>query len=216
MQKRILKSGEIRYYNGKRLASEAEIKQYIKSEFDSIKKSDLPDAFKGYYGKVAGGKKRAETGARIEGKYIYKEFERKIKLNELAEIRGYKSGKELLEKDKEFAQSLSKIYSQTGLEYSYNSDNVLKKVQSFNGKIKINGVEYSAKKAAEMIDKTDKKIKRAFGNFINVYNVKYKKGGAIMEFNLPSDKDIKNAENEEIEDVDLDGVDLIFSGKKGK
>lgn len=214
MRKRVLKSGEIRFYNKGRIASDVEIKNYIKSDFAKINKSDLPAEYQGYYGKVQGGKNRASKAPRIEGKYIYSEFSKKLKLDTLAEIRGFKNAKDLLDNDKNFAASLKNLYYGKGLEYSYNSDNIITAINKFHGKIIINGKEYNKHKAIEKIDKVDKSIKRKFENFLNIFHVKYTKGGAIINMSLPTNIELHAMDSDNIEDVDIEGVDLIFSGKK--
>lgn len=210
---------EIRFYFGTKKATEEQRREYIKNNFNDVDRSQLSKEDSAYYGRVLGGKNRASEAARIDGKYIYKQFVRKNKIDHLAHLRGFKNAKELFEKDKNYYEQAKKLYyAKNGLEYTYNSDGILNALSAFTGKIFINGKAVTILKAIEKTDKADKEIKRKYGNFLNIFTVRYKKGGAELHLRLPSSKQIKDVGDtiEEFEEEFGEDIEILDSPQKGK
>ena len=183
---------EVRFYFGNKRATEEQKRSYIKSNFADIDRSQLSKEDNAYYGRVLGGKKRAEEAVRIDGKFIYLEFIKKNNFERLAHAKGYKNDKELLEKEPALYKRAKETYnSEFGLEYSYNSETIIPAIETFVGDIFLRagereGSEISKLRALEKIDHIDKQLKRKFGCFLVIYYVKYIKS-SLLKVWIPTD-----------------------------
>lgn len=203
---------EVVFYNGKKRATDAETKQYIRENFDKINRDALTSEYNAYYGRVLGGKNRSKNAVRIEGQMVSKRFEEEEGLKEVAKKRGFKSVKELFKKDKEYYDAVKNIYSNTGLPYAFFSENIFSEINKHNGKIFINGKEYDKGTAIEKVDKIDKKIFKEYNVYPIKYNVTYKKGSQL-HISLPTENFINTHDLEEFMD-EQDDIELI--GSPGK
>lgn len=207
---------EIRFYNGRKRATDKEVKNEIKANYKKLDPDQLSAKDRQYLGRVIGGHKRqAEKPVRIDGKFVAKAFfdqpDNPIKWNELAQARGYKSPNELWENDpKLYKVAKDAYYSEKGLEFQYTSDTILNYIDSFGGKIFINGIAMTKIKAIVFVDNIDKAIKRKFGSFYNNYDVNYTHGYTELHISTPTKENIKEAE--EPEDLEEFGTEVVRSG----
>jgi len=182
-------------------ASEKEVRQFIKENYKKLSKDQLPAKYAGYYGKVEGGKKRAEQAARIDGKFVSKTFIDNGNFEKVAHALGYKNPKELFEKDKDIYNAAKDLRdSPHGILIKYSFDEVKKKIDTYGGKVFINGEEYTRIKAIKRLDDFDKMLKRTK----EVYNIdfwaSYRKGGAELHFTIPSIAKMENTSLDELLD----------------
>jgi len=203
-------------YVGRRLATDSEVKEYIKSNFDKVNPELLTPEYRAYYGKVKGGRSRSAQSIRIDGKFVSETFEKQLSVtgrgvdfDGLAERLGYSNKKELLMNEPRIYEAAKQLYYGDGLSYTYNSENVFNEIDKYGGKIFINNRAYTKLKAIERLDYLDKLLKRNYGNYITEFDVVFKKGGGEIHFTIPTETEIESGEDLD----DFDGINLIESGK---
>ena len=192
---------------------EKERKQYIKENRDGLQINQLSKEDSIYLKRVEAGEKRIKEAVRIEGKIVNKSFfdnpNNPIQFQQLANERGI-TVQQLFNEDPEiYAEAVAAYNSTEGLAMEYHSDIILNRIDTFGGKIQINGKTVSKLNAMHRVDEIDKIIKRKYSNFTNDFTVLYQRGYTIMNIQLPDEKQIDEAaEKEELQDF---GVNVIGS-----
>jgi hypothetical protein len=196
------KDGLLQFYTGRKKATDTEIKQFIKKNYEITPKEKLPKYYSQYLGRVKGGHNRQAKALRTEaGVFMTKEMQAQIvkqtgiDVVKLSEKRGFKTVDELLKND-----LITKIqYDEAigaGIEKSFNKTTAAAKVIEFEeklgGKIFINGKQVTAKNAALRLNRTFNKLKRQFGNLEASVKFRYK-GRKELRINLPTDGQIENS-----------------------
>lgn len=218
---------EVRFYDGRKRATENQVKQYIKQNYNKLNQDKLSKDDAAYLGRVKGGHNRQRQAIRIDGKYVNKAFfdnpNNPIQWQKLAEQKGYKSVQELFNNDHDLYEKARNNYnSDNGLPYIYYSENILHYMDTFGGKFFINEnpgnyeknnnpAQMTKIKAMAKIDFTDKHLKRQFGAFTNQYDVSYRRGYTALHLNIPFEYTIEEYDlPEDFNDLET-GVTVINS-----
>lgn len=206
-------STELRFYDGRKRATDKQVKEEIKANWQHLSKDHLSKEDAAYLGRVKGGHKRQQQAVRIDGKYVAKAFidnpDNPIQWEAIAQQQGYNNVQQLFNNDKElYEKAREDYYSPNGLSFQYTSDTIQNYVDTFSGKIVINGKPVTKLKALVTIDNIDKAIKRKFGSFFNEYNVSYKHGYTELHIELPNKAQIAEAESPE--DLEEHGVEVGY------
>jgi len=202
-------------------ATDAEIKKYIKENFDNVNRDALPKEYSAYYGKVLGGKNKAAKAVRIEGKFVSNEFIDNTDFKGVAKAAGYKDVNELFNKDREIYEAAKNLYnSDFGVPVKYGAEETIYKISNFKGSIFINGKEYTKAKAIKRLDDFDKQLKRSQDIYYTEFWATYKKGGGEIHFTLPSIERVKDMDLEELlefaENLEDRSFEVIESGRPAK
>jgi len=207
-------------HNGKwKRATDKEKKNFLKSELDKeeskrkIDFNELPKEDRNYIKKVQVGRKTAKQKIRIDGKFVNHElFENPnspILFHDIARKEGktipqlFESNPALYEVAKAYAKS------KDGMPMQYHSWNITNRLDTFGGKIFINGKETTKLKALFKVDNVDKKIIRKFKNHVNEYYASYRNGFTELHITIPTESEINEAQGPE--DLEEFGVYVIGS-----
>jgi len=195
-------------------ATDKERKDFLRSNESKLDYRELSKEDKAFIARSKAGRERAKTAIRFDGKYVNNDFfenpNNPIMFGEIARQKGYKSVKELFDNDRKlYEKAKAMYYDPDGLPMEYHSDIIVNRLDTFGGKIFINGKETEKKSAIFQVDEVDKTIKRKFGNFINEFTVTYKKGYTEMHIDLP-DVDFID-EISDAEDLEEYGIYVIGS-----
>jgi len=211
---------EVVYYDGRRKASPEQVRTFIKSNYNNLDASQLNKEDRSYYNKIKAGKARSANAVRIEGRYLQNDFKKKENFKGLAEARGFRTIDELFKNDPVLFEAAKKLYTKTGLPNAYDSNHIQDKIQSFTGKILLNGKKVSNLEAIGKVEEIDKYLKRKFKAYNVIYTIRYTRGGRELQIKIPTKKDIR--ESNSIEELEngrneiAEDIDIIISTGKGK
>jgi hypothetical protein len=194
LTQRTLKSGEIRFYSGRKLATKEDKRHFFKSNTDlDIKGLSKED--RQFFGRIKGGLKRAkQAGTRINGKFIEGKYDRasqKLKrlgvdIDALIKIKGVKSLKELFEKEQEIKKSLEDIMSGVGLHNWYSPEDAINIIKDYLGKsIIVNGNTVDPLEAIDIISTNQAALKEYFDFFRSSIRISFV-GTEKMIINTPT------------------------------
>jgi hypothetical protein len=208
---------EIRFYNGRKKATQDEIRAEIKANAEKIDPNQLGKEERSYLQKVLAGKARAAKGVKIDGKYVNPLFldESPVDFRKMAQDEGFKSPEELLRKSKVAQQIAKQIYENPeGLKSEINGFDLIGDIDNWGGRIFINGKEVSKKQAIQQTDSINSLMLQRFEGFTNKFNIEYRKGFTELHITLPTEEEVSNKTAEELEEEGLAKVVYPFN-KKG-
>jgi hypothetical protein len=186
------KDGLLQFYTGRKKATDTEIKQFIKKNYEITPKEKLPKEYSQYLGRVKGGHNRQKQALRNEeGTFMPQDLQKQlvkqmgVDIEKIKEGRGFDSYDKLFKDLPNIQKQFERIQS-TGIERSHNKSTAAKKAMEFTGKIFINGKEVTGKNAAKRLNSTFNKLKRQFGNIDASVKFRYK-GTKELRINIPTD-----------------------------
>lgn len=199
-----LKSGEYRVYNGSKLATKDEKKQFFRENTD--KKLTLSKDDAKLFGAIKGGVKRSETAARSGGEYISGKIQRAMSrmkgldVNKMLEDMSKQHGKEFKNLNQLFKavplakEPFDRIAQGEGMPTWFNPKHAIDAIKDFDGKVFVNGVEMTKGRAIAKLSEVETTLMRLFdyvGSSVKLNFV----GLSELRFDLP---DIERVENEKM------------------
>jgi len=204
LRQRTLKSGEVRLYSGRKIATKEDKKQFYKANPDFDTKG-LSKEDRQYFGRLKGGIKRVEkAGTRIDGKFIEGKYDRaaqKLKnlgfdLDGLLKAKGYKSLDQLFKEMPDVKTSLEAIMSGVGLHNWYSPDNAVDIIKDYLGNdIIVNGQKVSANKAVHMLINTEAALKEVYDHFRSAVRLSFE-GTDRLIMNLPEVEELDSEDDD--------------------
>ena len=112
LRSKVLKSGKIRIYDGRKKASEEQEKDFVKMNWNIINTDTLETPeLRQYAGRVIGGKKRSLNAITSKGKFIKKDLQERIikksgvNVQALVKAKNVSGVRELFEKEPEIGRA---------------------------------------------------------------------------------------------------------------
>lgn len=216
IRSRILKDGQYHFYEGKRKATEKQVREFIKKDYDVIRPEKLGAELRKYLGAVKGGKNRAAQALITkEGHFLPKYIQDRaiknlgIDIDQIRKDKDYKTIKEVFANDHALRNSFDKLISVTGLEMWYSEKKSMDKIDSYTGKnFILNGEKVTKDQMYKKVGQYARKLHRVFDVFDLALRFKYT---GIDTLSIDLDPEIFE---EGSEGEDTDNVQLYFSGKK--
>lgn len=180
---RVNKAGQLVVYaisDRKRKATPEQRKEFLKMNYEAVKKETVsPDEWK-QINRIKGGKARAKNAYTFKGQFISKKDQQKlikeakrngIDINELMKGNKVENFKDLFKKRPGIQKRLDKIFTTTGLPYWFSIFNYTKEIREADRDIFVNSSPVSKEQALKEID-----------DVITTLVSKYQPAGGIIKF----------------------------------
>jgi len=181
------KDGSIKFYTGRKKATQDEVKAFIKVNYLVINPDTVTAEQRRYLGAVKGGKKRQENALRSDaGSFIDKKTQAQlielmgINIEAVKDGIGYGSYDEMFKDRPDIVEKFDKVKGE-GLTKSRNKGQIRDKIKDFKGKVFINGVETTKENAARRVNTAILTMNRTYGTKDASVKFRYK---GIRELNI--------------------------------
>lgn len=222
---RTLKSGEIRIYEGRKVADKAAKKAFFRENLQNVDRSKLSKEDALLFSRVKGGVSRSQGSDkfRVKGQFVGEGYKRAAKkigidLDKLIDASGEKNLGALFAKNEGLKESLDSLLSGVGLAMWHSPQKAMDIVNDYRGEsISINGKQVTKSQAKSLIRKTETAIFRKFDTVDQAVKLNFV-GSKQMNIRLPDIDDLDEYESEADFAEDNSEFYTIFvsGGKKTK
>ena len=220
IRQRILKDGQVHFYEGSKKATPQAVKEYFKENLDRIDRSVLSKRDRQVIGGIKAGALRAKNSIRTEGgKFVSAKFlEEKLKgspinLKAFFDKFQAKNITELFQKQPQLKDPITKIVNETTLSRYYNTKNILDKIMHAGvDNFEFNGKSVTKLELLSLVEQTISAVRMGFDNVVDISALFKFKGLNKLSVKMPSLKNIEDAvKGGTIEKLIKDYFQIYFS-----